>query len=552
MKRTLLSFLIILCTALAVQAQPAPVYTLKSCLEQGLLNNYSLRITRNEQQVSKNNATLANAGYLPTLDLSTGYKGTLDNTETKLRTTGETTKENGVFDQTVDAGINLSWTIFDGFNITANYQKLKELERQGETNTRIAIEDLIANIAAEYYNYVQHTIRLKNFRYAVSLSKERLRIVEERYHIGNFSRLDYQQAKVDFNADSAQYMKQQELLHTSRIQLNELMASEDVDRPFIVEDSLINVSAKLNFDELWNATLQANAALLKAEQNNTLARLDYKKASSRDYPYVKMNGGYGYTLNKYDISANSRRSNLGLNFGVTVGFNLFDGNRRRELRNARIAVQNARLEREQLEQALRADLSNLWQAYQNNLQMLKLERQNLVAAKENHEIAMERYMLGNLSGIEMREAQKSLLDAEERILSAEYDTKLCEISLLQISGRVELCLVLFLSLAKIIVEITISVLPKIKAKLNFSSKKITPKNMLIIASKVPRIEAEVEPISSIALSKRIIENIVEIIDSPKYEYMISKLNFKIIEFVEAPYIINPSAAPKQTYIVKTV
>ena len=397
MKRTILSFLIILCAALAVQAQPAPIYTLKSCLEQGLLNNYSLRITRNEQQVSKNNATLANAGYLPTLDLSAGYKGTLDNTETKLRATGETTKENGVFDQTVDAGINLSWTIFDGFNITANYQKLKELERQGETNTRIAIEDLIANIAAEYYNYVQHTIRLKNFRYAVSLSKERLRIVEERYHIGNFSRLDYQQAKVDFNADSAQYMKQQELLHTSRIQLNELMAHEDVDRPFIVEDSLINV----------------------------------------DYPYVKMNGGYGYTLNKYDISANSRRSNLGLNVGVTVGFNLFDGNRRRELRNARIAVQNARLEREQLEQALRADLSNLWQAYQNNLQMLNLERQNLVAAKENHEIAMERYMLGNLSGIEMREAQKSLLDAEERILSAEYDTKLCEISLLQISGRVE-------------------------------------------------------------------------------------------------------------------
>ena len=37
---------------------------------------------------------------------------------------------------------------------------------------------------------------------------------------------------------------------------------------------------------------------------------------------------------------------------------------------------------------------------------------------------------------EMREAQKSLLDAEERILSAEYDTKLCEISLLQISGKV--------------------------------------------------------------------------------------------------------------------
>lgn len=436
MKRTILSVIAILSAACILQAQQVPTYTLKSCLELGLQNNYSLRITRNEEQVSKNNATWGNAGYLPTLDLSAGYKGTLDNTDTKVRATGETLSENGVFDQAVNAGINLNWTIFDGFNITANYQKLKELERQGETNTRIAVEDLIANIAAEYYNYVQQKIRLKNFRYAVSLSKERMRIVEERYHIGSFSRLDYQQAKVDFNADSAQYMKQQELLHTSRIQLNELMANENVDQPIVIEDSLINVYTRLNFEELWNATLQTNASLLKAEQNNTLARLDYKKVSSRDYPYVRMNGGYGYTLNKYDISANSRRSNLGLNFGVTVGFNLFDGNRKRERRNARIAIQNARLEREQLEQALRADLSNLWQAYQNNLQMLNLERQNLIAAKENHEIAMERYMLGNLSGIEMREAQKSLLDAEERILSAEYDTKLCEISLLQISGKV--------------------------------------------------------------------------------------------------------------------
>ena len=40
MKRTLLSFLIILCTALAVQAQPAPVYTLKSCLVLLALESY--------------------------------------------------------------------------------------------------------------------------------------------------------------------------------------------------------------------------------------------------------------------------------------------------------------------------------------------------------------------------------------------------------------------------------------------------------------------------------------------------------------------------------
>ena len=291
-------------------------------------------------------------------------------------------------------------------------------------------------MTAEYYNYIQQQIRLKNFRYAMSLSKERLRIVEERYIVGNFSRLDLQQARVDYNADRAQYMKQQESVKSSLIRLNELMANDDMAHPITVNDSIIDLNTLLTLEELWQSTLKNNASLLKSEQNKTLAALDLKTVKSRNFPYLKLNAGYGYTLNKYDISSTSRRDNLGLNFGVTMGFNLFDGNRRREIKNARIEIENAQLQQDDLRQALKADLSNLWQAYQNNIDMLELERENLIAAIENHEIASERYMLGNLSGIEMREAQKSLLDAEERILTAEYDTKMCEISLLQLSGKI--------------------------------------------------------------------------------------------------------------------
>ena len=432
--KQILILIIAVFAALPLQAQYE--YTLKQCLEEGLLNNYSLRISRNEEQISKNNATLGNAGYLPTVDFTAGYTGDLNSSDSKLRADGSTVAERNVLDHTLDAGIDLNWTIFDGFNISTTYKQLQELERQGATNTRIAIEDFIATLTAEYYNYIQQEIRLKNFRYAVSLSKERLRIVEERYHIGNFSRLDFQQATVDFNADSAQYMKQQELVHTSRINLNELMANKDVDRPIRVRDSVIDLNRILNFDELWNATLSTNANLLHADQNTVLAQLDYKKVLSRNYPYLRLNAGYGYTFNKYDVNATRQRSNWGFSGGITIGFNIFDGNRRREKRNASLAIRNAQLEREQVEQALRADLSNLWQAYRNNLRLLHLERQNLIAAKENHEIAKERYLLGNLSGIEMREAQQSLLDAEERILSAEYDTKMCEISLLQLSGKI--------------------------------------------------------------------------------------------------------------------
>ena len=139
MKKRLIYFMICLLGS-GITAQAQYTYTLKQCLEEGLANNYSLRITRNEEQISKNNATLGNAGYLPTVDLTAGYTGNADNSNTKARATGETTKLRGVYDQTLDAGVDLNWTIFDGFNISTTYKQLKELERQGATNTRIAID----------------------------------------------------------------------------------------------------------------------------------------------------------------------------------------------------------------------------------------------------------------------------------------------------------------------------------------------------------------------------------------------------------------------------
>ncbi len=434
-KQDILTLAIACLIGLSAQAQR--LYTLQYCLEQGLENNFSLRIAHNEEQIEANNATWANAGLLPTLELSGGYTGTLENTENTIRETGITTKNNGVYDQSVNVGLNLNWTIFDGFNMHATYKQLQEMKRIGETNTRIAIEDMIANVASEYYNYVQQKIRLKNFRYAVSLSKERMRIVETRHAVGSSSLLEYKQARVDYNADSAQYIKQLETLHTSRIALNTLMAADDVDEMFIIPDSLIDVNMDLNFDELWQATLATNASLLRANQNINVARLDYKKVMSRDYPYLRLTGSYGYTFNKYDVpSTYKRNQNLGLTAGLTIGFNLFDGNRKREQNNAQLAITNSQLERDELEQSLRADLNNLWQAYRNNIELLMLERQNLITAKDNYEIAMLQYMEGVLSGIEMREAQQSLLDNEERILSVQYDAKICEISLLQLSGKV--------------------------------------------------------------------------------------------------------------------
>lgn len=428
--------IIILAVSASLSVQAQDVYSLRQCIETGLERNYSIRIIRNEQQVSDNNATPGNAGFLPTVDMSGGFSGSVNNNRNKL-TDGTTEKVNGVNSETGNIGLNVNWTVFDGFGIQAEYSRLKELQRMGELNTRMTIEDFVADLSTEYYNRIRQNIRLRNLRSSLDLSRERVRIAEERYHIGSGSRMDLQQAQVDFNSDSSKVLNQLEVVNTSLIRLNELMALENVEEKIAVKDSVIYPNIFLDEVELWKSTIESNASLLIAQKNKTLSELDYKKVKSRNYPYVKLNAGYGYTANWYEVGTTDLQQRLGLNYGVTVGLTLFDGlNRRRERRNARIEIENKELRMQELELGLHADMSNLWMAYQNNLDLWSLEKENLIVAQENYRIAIDRYKLGELSGIELREAQNSLLEAEERQSIAEYSTKLCEVSLLQLSGQI--------------------------------------------------------------------------------------------------------------------
>ena len=429
-------FILSLLFPFCINAQES-VYTLKQCLEIGLQQNYEIQIIKNKQQIAENNASPGNAGYLPALDLGAGYSGTLEDITQHDVVTDQTLNSNGVHNQRLNAGLNLSWTIFDGFSIQANHSRLRRMEELGEFNTRLAIEAFLSNFTAEYYNYIRQSIRLKNLQYIVGLSEERLRIVDASYSIGSMSRLDLQQARVDLNSDKSMLTKQYEILHLLQTQLNEMMGVNDVEASLFLSDSVIEFNSLLERENLYTEMLNNNILLKISKQGETLAQLDLKTYRSQNYPYLKLNAGYGYTKNLYGVGTYDRQENLGLNYGLTLGYTLFDGfNRKRKQQNAKLELKNKMLEYEQAEQALKVDFSNAWMAYQNNLKLIDLEKNNVSTARDNYEIAIERYKLGQLSGIELREAQNSLFSAEERLVQTEYDTKLCEISLMLIGGRI--------------------------------------------------------------------------------------------------------------------
>lgn len=412
------------------------VLDLRECLRIGLENNFDLQIARNQELVSENNVTLGNAGYLPQVSVSSGYNLRSSNTDQIPAEGDEVVENRNSNTQTLDAGINLNWSLFEGFRVQTNYKRLKELQSAGELYTRLEMENLIANLTAEYYNYVQQQIRLGNLQYAVSLSKERLRIVEARYQVGSLSRLDLQQAKVDFNADSSQLIQQYEILNRSRIKLNELMGV-DVESEFIAQDTTILFNESLAKDELFDRTMAQNTFLQISESNLTLSELELRNLRSRNYPYLRLNAGYGFTHYNYNSGNLERQRNWGPNVGLTLGYTLFDGfNRKREQKNQQIIIRNRELEVERDKLVIESDFANMWMAYQNNIELTNLEIESLENATINYEIAMERYRIGDLSGLELREAQNSLLEAEQRLLTAQYNTKLYEISLMQISGNI--------------------------------------------------------------------------------------------------------------------
>ncbi|MBI5009045.1 MAG: TolC family protein, partial [Bacteroidia bacterium] len=278
------------------------VMQLKDCINTGLENNYSILIARNNESISKNNFTAGNAGYLPTLDLTGRYGGTVNNTKQNL-TDGSSNTTTGIHNTAATANASIGWTIFDGFSVRTTYKKLNELKQLGELNTQLSVENLISEIIAGYYNYIQQVQTLNNLDYALTLSRERLRIDKDRYILGSSSKLQVLQSQVYLNADSSRLSRQGEVVRAAQVKLNELMAMEDLSAPFESADSLIEVDEYLLYEKLLDATLTGNTSLIIASKNKTVTEYDYKIITSRSYPYLTMSTGYNYALSSYETGS---------------------------------------------------------------------------------------------------------------------------------------------------------------------------------------------------------------------------------------------------------
>lgn len=410
------------------------ILTLEEAIRITLENNYDIKLFSNNKRIGENNVTLGNAGFLPVVN------GTLTNNNSRQNSTqtlqsGVTQERNGAKNSNLNYGVGLNWTIFDGFGMFARYDQLQEFEKLNEAELQLTILSRVGDVMSVFYNLVQQQQQLRAFDTALYISKVRLNTAQARFEIGRAARLEVLNAQVDFNTDTTNMLRQKELYRNTQIQLNELLA-RDVNILFSVPDSIL-IDDKLTLEQLTSQAANQNPSLKSALINKRIAELDRKQIRSLRYPSLTLNSGYNFTNATSALGFATQTSGRGFNYGLTASVNIFNGfNQRRNEKNASILVENAQLQFEKLNQNINAQLSSAFQTYITSLTLVKLEEVNQGIAQKNLEITMEKFRLGSISPLEIREAQLNYVNASFRYQNALYEAKLAEVALKEISGTI--------------------------------------------------------------------------------------------------------------------
>jgi outer membrane protein len=415
----------ILFTFIAFQAHAQNYITLDECIRQALERNYSLKMARNDMKIAENNVTVS--PFLPSV-AATG-KQTQDN---------YINSETGAEDERIrnnsySAGVTMSWTIFDGLAMFADYSRQKQLFAQSNQRVKVEVENLVMEVCSEYYNIIVQQRLLESELTSLSLSKSRYANAEEKYMLGVISGLDLQQARLDLNADSSNVLSQNETVNSAYIRLANML-NAGADTKYNIHDTII-LSQEMNYDTLKARTIAFNNTLIMARQGENVSEKDLDIIRSARYPSLNFTSGYNFAKNDYPWT-NYFSQSKGMYYGLNLTWNIFNGlETKRKIANAKIEAENSKLAYFEAENQVLGDLSLLFNSYRNNIIVTSFEKENVDVAEKSLDIALARYKLGSLSGLEFREYQNKYLEAINRRLTALYQAKMSEIGLRLLCGE---------------------------------------------------------------------------------------------------------------------
>lgn len=417
-----------------IKGNAQQVLSLEDAVKIALENNYEIKIAKNDLKISQTNVAAGNAGMLPKATASVSQNNNLQNLS-QTRSDGSTTSLDNAKSNSLNYGVGLDWTIFDGFKMFAKKEQLQELQKLGETQLRLTIITKISDVQAAYYNLVQQQQQLSALDTTIVISNQRVNLAKNRFTIGKASKLEVLNAQVDINTDKVALLRQQELYKNSKIILNQLLARDTQTDFKVVSD--FTMESKLEYAELKTLAEMQNPQIQALIISKKVAELELKQVKSGRYPTVALSTGYNFAENESSLGFTTQSSARGLNYGFSASLNLFDGfAQKRNEKIAAIQIENSTIQIEQQNLALNSQLATSYQTYLTNLELIDLEETNEAIAKQNLEITLDKFHIGTITTLEFRTAQLNYVNAKVRYSDAQFQAKLSEIALKELAGTI--------------------------------------------------------------------------------------------------------------------
>lgn len=424
---------LVLLSATSLQAQQT--LSIEEALKTALENNYEIKIASNDLKASQTNNTVGNAGMLPTLTATVTDNNNIQNLS-QIRLDGTENSLDNAKSNSLNYGVGLGWTIFDGMSMFAKKEQLEELQKLGESQLKLSILTKIADVYATYYDLVQQQQQLSALDSTLVISNQRLDLAQNRFSIGKASKLEVLNAQVDLNTDKVTLLKQKELFTNTKILLNQILA-RDTKIDFKVTD-VFKVDTELELAELNNLAQKQNPQLEAQIINKRVAELQLKQVKSTRYPTIRVNTGYNFTETESSLGFTTQSSARGFNYGFSASLNLFDGfAQHRNEKIAHLAIDNAKLQIEQQNLNIQTQLATAFQTYLTNLELIELEKTNQAIAKQNLAITLDKFHIGTITTLEFRTAQLNFVNATVRYSNAQFQAKLSEIALKELAGKLD-------------------------------------------------------------------------------------------------------------------
>lgn len=434
-------------STITLLGQNAPILTLDKALQIALEQNYAVRIARNSVLTADNNANglhgLGAAGMLPNVNLTGTWNESLDNAEQRplTDTTGDRIlRRTGARTDRYNAVVQLDWTLFNGLRMFAVKERLTEQQQRSSLLLRQAMENTIAQVMTGYFTVVEQEILQNAQRTALALSRERLNIVETKFRVGGASELDVQNARVDYNADSASLLRQQATLLNTKTALLQVLGNADrtsnvfPNADFAIQDS-VAIALRATLSELESRVKSNNSVLLASLVDQRIAQIAVREAESFHYPTLTALVNYNFAGTESQVGIFAYNRTNGINFGVSGQVNIFNGfNIERQIQNAKIDVMTSELQFNDLQNRINAQVQQTYRNFQNSLSLIGLERENVRLARSAADVALEKFRLGGMSSLDLRIVQQNYIRAESRLITALADGKRAEIELMRLAG----------------------------------------------------------------------------------------------------------------------